>query len=152
MGVDERWCLGEDTLSGTCIGPHLQIVCHPAWGGIYHDFSWVRPPHATWKVLCLPVSISMGDWEDTFTMIGGSTFWDCSLGLYGLGCASIPNVLQGHDCRSLLMALSQMARSLAAPAGCVLAPAWDLPSLIFCLQLVGYWKHRLQVSGSKLKN
>ena len=72
-----------------------QIVCHPAWGGLCHDASWDRPPHATWKVLDLPVSISMGDWEDTFTMIGGSTLGDYSLGLYGLGCASIPMFFKG---------------------------------------------------------
>ena len=65
-------------------------------------------------MLDLPVSISMGDWEDTFTMIGGSTLGDYSLGLYGLGCASIPMFFKGMIAGAFLMALGRMARSLAA--------------------------------------
>ena len=60
--------------------------------------------HVLWAFLCLSLR---GDREDTFTMIRGSSFGDYSLGLYGLGCASIPIVFKGMIAGAFAMVLSR---------------------------------------------
>ena len=104
--------------------------------------------HVLWGFLCLSLR---GDREDTLTMIRGSTFGDYSLGLYGLGWASIPKYFKGMIALAFLMALSQDGSVASSTIWVCTSPGLGLTKAV-CFEHSAYWKHGHQVSGSKRKN